>query len=52
MQQFRLDDKVEVVTGGAKGIGATVVQILSEAGAHVTVFDLDGPDGSASRRRS
>ena len=36
-----------MVTGGAKGIGAAVVQILGHAGAHVTVFDLDAPDGSS-----
>jgi NAD(P)-dependent dehydrogenase (short-subunit alcohol dehydrogenase family) len=47
MHQFRLDDKAAVVTGGAKGIGAAIVQMLREAGAHVTVFDLDGPDGSS-----
>ena len=45
MHLFSLEDKVAVVTGGAKGIGAAIVRVLGHAGAHVTVFDLDGTDG-------
>ena len=33
-----------LVTGGAKGIGAAVAHRLAEAGAHVTIADMD-PDG-------
>ncbi|MDP9334806.1 MAG: SDR family NAD(P)-dependent oxidoreductase, partial [Actinomycetota bacterium] len=41
-----VEGKVAVVTGGANGIGAAIVRVLGDAGAHVTVFDLDGTDGS------
>jgi 2-deoxy-D-gluconate 3-dehydrogenase len=36
-----------LVTGGAKGIGAAIARRLAEAGAHVTIADLD-PDGRAT----
>ena len=38
---FRLDGKVAVVTGGAKGIGLSYSQALAEAGANVVVADID-----------
>jgi NAD(P)-dependent dehydrogenase (short-subunit alcohol dehydrogenase family) len=37
----RLDGRVAVVTGGAKGLGAQIVRRLAEAGAHVIAADLD-----------
>jgi NAD(P)-dependent dehydrogenase (short-subunit alcohol dehydrogenase family) len=41
---FRLDGKVALVTGAARGIGATVSEALSAAGAAVLVTDvLEGP---------
>ena len=36
-----LSGKRALVTGGAKGIGAAIAQRLTEAGAHVTIADLD-----------
>lgn len=39
---FRLDGKVAVVTGGAKGIGMYYSRALAEAGAKVVVADIDG----------
>lgn len=42
---LRLDQKVAVVTGGAKGIGSAVAKKLLENGAEVHVFDIDNaPD--------
>ncbi len=41
MRIFELRDKVAVVTGGGKGIGAATVELFLEAGAKVAVFDLD-----------
>jgi 3-oxoacyl-[acyl-carrier protein] reductase len=38
---FRLDGKVAVVTGGAKGIGAFYSAGLADAGARVVVADID-----------
>ncbi|MGQ0528341.1 MAG: glucose 1-dehydrogenase [Panacagrimonas sp.] len=41
---FRLDGKVALVTGGARGIGAAVCEALTQAGAAVLVTDvLEGP---------
>lgn len=37
---FRLDGKVALVTGGARGIGAAVSEALAQAGASVLVTDV------------
>lgn len=43
-QAFRLDGKVALVTGAARGIGATVCEALAQAGAAVFLTDvLDKP---------
>ncbi len=39
---WRLDGRVAVVTGGARGLGAAIVARLAEAGARIVVGDLDG----------
>lgn len=38
----RLGGKIAVVTGGASGIGAAIVERFRSEGAEVTVLDLDG----------
>lgn len=43
-----LEGKVALVTGGAKGLGAAVVQALRTAGARVFVLDVRPPAGTAS----
>jgi len=42
LEKFKLDAKVAVVTGAAKGIGLATADALSEAGAHVVLTDMNG----------
>lgn len=41
MEGFRVEGKVAVVTGGAKGIGAATARLLEKAGARVAVLDIE-----------
>jgi 2-hydroxycyclohexanecarboxyl-CoA dehydrogenase len=43
----RLEDRVAVVTGAARGIGRTLALALARSGAHVAVLDVDGPAAEA-----
>ena len=38
---FALDNKVTVVTGGARGIGSAIANRFARAGSRVAVLDLD-----------
>jgi NAD(P)-dependent dehydrogenase (short-subunit alcohol dehydrogenase family) len=40
MEEFRLEGKVAVVTGGARGIGAATVRLLEKAGATALSLDI------------
>lgn len=40
-----LEGKTAIVTGGATLIGAAVVNVLRQAGAHVAIFDIDAAGG-------
>lgn len=42
---FRLDSKVAVVTGGAKGIGESICRVFSRQGAVVHILDVDQENG-------
>jgi NAD(P)-dependent dehydrogenase (short-subunit alcohol dehydrogenase family) len=42
LEKFRLDGKVAVITGAARGIGFATADALSEAGAIVVIADMDG----------
>ena len=37
-----VDKKVAVVTGGAQGIGAAIVERLASEGASIAVVDING----------
>lgn len=41
LDRFRLDGRVAVVTGGAKGIGWAIAEALSDAGAKIEIADID-----------
>ncbi len=45
--QWRLDGRVSIVTGGAGGIGAAIARAFAAAGSKVAVVDLDGEHSNA-----
>lgn len=40
--RYLLNDRVTIVTGGGKGIGAAIALMLSKYGAKIVVFDIKG----------
>jgi len=47
---FRLDGKVAIVTGGARGIGAETVTVFRDAGATVIAWDVGDPAHALDRK--
>ena len=48
LDKFKLPGRVALVTGGASGIGYCIVEALAEAGAAVTIADLNQGDIDAA----
>ena len=46
--QFRVDNDIALITGGAAGLGRIASLTLAEAGAHVCVTDLDAAAAEAT----
>ncbi|MCV7225633.1 3-oxoacyl-ACP reductase [Mycolicibacterium komossense] len=42
-----LDGKVAIVTGAARGIGATITEVFARDGAKVVAIDVEGPAGAS-----
>ncbi len=40
LEKFRIDGKIAVVTGAARGIGLSASEALAEAGAKVVLTDM------------
>lgn len=49
--RFRLDGKVAVVTGAARGIGLAVAELLAGAGADMALVDLNAELGPAAAEK-
>ena len=52
LDQFRLDDKVALVTGAGRGLGQTMAVALSEAGADIAGLGSGSLENTAARVRA
>ena len=52
LDQFRIDGRVAVVTGGTKGIGKAIAEALAEAGADIAVVSRSPHEDIEKRVRA
>ena len=45
LQKYKLDDKIAMITGGAKGIGLSIAHALGESGAKIVLIDRENSKG-------
>ena len=45
LQKYKLDGKIAMITGGAKGIGLSIAHALGEAGAKLVLIDRENSKG-------
>ena len=45
LHKYKLDGKIAVITGGAKGIGLSIAHALGEAGAKLVIIDRENSKG-------
>ena len=45
---MQLEDRVAIVTGGARGIGVGIARCLAAEGAKVALVDVDGAGAEAT----
>lgn len=51
LERFSLQDRIAVVTGGARGIGFSTSEALAEAGALVIIADMNGDAAEAAAKK-
>ncbi|HEX4768617.1 MAG TPA: SDR family NAD(P)-dependent oxidoreductase [Lichenihabitans sp.] len=47
---MKLNDKVAVITGSARGIGRAIAEAMARKGARVVITDRDGAEADATAR--
>ncbi|MCV7063046.1 SDR family NAD(P)-dependent oxidoreductase, partial [Mycolicibacterium vaccae] len=44
LDKFRLDDKIAVITGGGRGLGAAIALAFADVGADVVIASRPNPN--------
>ena len=50
--KFKLNNKIALITGGAKGIGLSIAHALGEAGAKLVIIDRENSTGGIEELKS